>query len=132
MEFSIFEPVPVSEESGVPLAIAESGPAGLQPLRRIQWAQAVVLAALFSFPGILCLRAAHMVDPDIWWHLRTGEWILQHHAVPHTDPFSSIGAGKPWSAYSWLFELLVYQLFLRLGLVGLVRFSQAPLRGHQP
>jgi hypothetical protein len=41
--------------------------------------------------------------------------------VPHTDPFS--GAGRPWAAYSWLFELLIFGIFQRLGLVGLVAYS---------
>jgi hypothetical protein len=48
---------------------------------------------------------------------------MQHGAVPHTDPFSVFGAGKPWFAYSWLFELIIFQLFRWLGLVGLVVFT---------
>jgi hypothetical protein len=86
-------------------------------------AQATVLAMLFAAPALMCLHAACVNDPDIWWHMRTGEWILQHHAVPHVDPFSAPNAGKPWAAYSWLFELLSIQLFHRLGLVGLVGYS---------
>lgn len=43
-------------------------------------------------------------DADIWWHLRTCQWILNHGQVPATDPFSAFGLGKPWIAYSWLFE----------------------------
>src|ERR1039457_1075796 len=95
----------------------------MQPLRSIQWAQALVLAALYSFPAFFCLHIADAGDPDVWWHLRTGEWILQYGAVPHTDPFSMFGAGKPWVAYSWLFELLIFQLFRWLGLVGLVVYT---------
>src|SRR5207249_11491916 len=43
-------------------------------------------------------------DPDIWWHLRTGQWIIEHHWVPATDPFSAYGMGKPWVAYGWLLD----------------------------
>jgi hypothetical protein len=64
-----------------------------------------------------------IVDPDIWWHLRTGQWIFSHGQVPATDPFSAYGLGKPWVAYSWLFEILVYALFTRLGLIGIVVFT---------
>jgi hypothetical protein len=64
-----------------------------------------------------------VVDPDIWWHLRTGQWIVDHAQVPATDPFSAFGLGKPWVAYSWLFEILVYALFTRLGLIGIVVFT---------
>src|SRR5512134_588720 len=49
-----------------------------------------------------------IVDPDVWWHLRTGQWIIEHGAVPRADVFSTFGTGKPWIAYSWLFEVIVY------------------------
>src|SRR5512147_1796905 len=62
-------------------------------------------------------------DPDIWWHLRTGEWIVRAGWVPATDPFSSFGYQKPWIAYSWLFELIVYGVHLVFGLQGIVFFT---------
>lgn len=43
--------------------------------------------------------------------------------MPIEDPFSIYGAGKPWIAYSWLFEILVYGLHRYLGLTGLVAFT---------
>jgi hypothetical protein len=64
-----------------------------------------------------------IIDPDIWWHLRTGQWIVEHGTVPTTDPFSLYGMGKPWVAYSWLFEVLVYGLYRAFGLVGLVLYT---------
>lgn len=73
----------------------------------------------------MAVHAACANDFDIFWHLRTGEWILQHHAVPQTDPFSSALHGKPWQAYSWLFELIVIKLFYRLGLTGIVAYTSA-------
>jgi hypothetical protein len=66
-----------------------------------------------------------VVDPDIWWHLRTGQWILAHGQVPVADPFSSYGMGKPWVAYSWLFEILVYGLYRYFGLSGILLFTVA-------
>ena len=62
-------------------------------------------------------------DPDIWWHLRTGQWIVAQGHVPVEDPFSIFGAGKRWIAYSWLFEILVYGLHKYFGLTGLVGFT---------
>jgi len=115
--------VTVSEEISDTLPVIGSGHAEVQLSRGSLWVQALILVLLYSAPGIWCFRIAGFADPDVWWHLRTGEWILQHHALPHTDPFSSFGAGKPWSAYSWLFDLLILQLFQRLGLTGLVTYS---------
>jgi len=62
-------------------------------------------------------------DPDVWWHLRTGEWIVRAGSVPTTDPFSSFGYQKPWIAYSWLFELILYGVHSVLGLQGIVLFT---------
>ena len=39
------------------------------------------------------------------------------------DPFSGPNVGRPWQAYSWLFELLTTQLFQRFGLVGLAGYT---------
>ena len=94
------------------------------PIRKSErFAQIFVLALLYAAPAWLCIHAACVSDPDVWWHMRTGEWILRHHAVPHTDPFSISDAGKPWAAYSWLFDLAVYLLFQLLGLAGLLVYS---------
>jgi hypothetical protein len=59
-------------------------------------------------------------DPDVWWHLRTGQWIVENGTVPSTDPFSAYGQGKTWVAYSWLFEVLVHGFHRWLGLAGIV------------
>jgi len=53
-------------------------------------------------------------------HLRAGQWIVQHHWVPYNDWFSNSGMGKPWAAFSWLSEVVIYGLFSRLGLIGLL------------
>jgi len=86
-------------------------------------AQMIVLAVLFAAPALMCVHSGAVADPDIWWHLRTGEWMLQHHALPRVDYFSAPNAGKAWAPYSWLFELLTFQLFQRFGLVGIVGYS---------
>jgi len=85
----------------------------------------MLLALLFAVPALMCVRGASVIDPDVWWHLRAGEWLLQHHAVPTVDAFSGPLAGKPWLDYSWLFELVVVKLFERLGLVGVLAYSTA-------
>jgi hypothetical protein len=67
------------------------------------------------------IRLVRPVDDwDIWWHLAVGRWIAEHGTVPFTDPFSAYGQGKPWLAYSWLFEVLVYFLYQTFGLYGIV------------
>ena len=90
-----------------------------------QMAQTCIVMMLYAVPALVCAHAACVTDPDVWWHLRSAEWIVEHHAIPHVDPFTSFAAGRLWAAYSWLFELLILQLFQRFGLVGIVLYSTA-------
>ena len=102
------------------------GSSELRQLRRARGAdrvaQLVALTMLLAGPAMLCLHMAFVADCDVWWHMRTGEWILQHRAVPHTEPFSVL-AGTPWAAYSWAFEVIVYKLFHWFGLPGILAYS---------
>ena len=34
---------------------------------------------------------------DVWWHLMTGRWILEHRAFPGADPFFIYGHKRPCS-----------------------------------
>jgi hypothetical protein len=60
-------------------------------------------------------------DPDFWWHLTTGNWILSHHAVPRFDLFTYTVSDHRWITHEWLSEVLLAVLFAlgRLPLVNL-------------
>src|SRR5579883_293499 len=92
-----------------------------------RWLFVFMLTAIYAVPIVVALRpvAVPVVDPDIWWHLRVGQWVCEHRAVPVTDPFSRYGADKPWIAYSWLYEVLVYRLYEMFGLAGIVVYRVA-------
>jgi hypothetical protein len=45
---------------------------------------------------------------DIWWHIRTGQWIWENGTIPATDPFSHTAAGAPWAYTDWLSQLFFY------------------------
>jgi len=109
--------------------VAETGrPPATHPgagRRADQIAQTIVTTILFAVPAFICIHMAFVTDPDVWWHIRTGEWIVQHRAVPWADPYSAQLAGKPWMDYSWLFELAVFKLFHAFGLKGFIAYSAA-------
>lgn len=58
---------------------------------------------LFSWLGG---TATLLSDGDTGWHIRTGEWIWSHGAVPKADIFSFTKPGEPWYAWEWLWDLL--------------------------
>lgn len=56
-----------------------------------------------------------LANSDLWWHLRTGLWILQNHALPHDGLFSQ-SSELPWIASSWGYDVLVTVAYRILGL----------------
>jgi len=66
------------------------------------------------------MAARSVTDPDVWWHLRTGQLILQTHAVFHTDPYSFTRFGQPWVDHEWLSQVLIFGLYRAAGWGGLI------------
>ncbi len=54
-------------------------------------------------------------EPDIWWQIRTGEWILAHKNVPKVDVFSFTHDGQGWINIKWGFEVLAALISRHLG-----------------
>jgi hypothetical protein len=88
----------------------------------------VLLQRVFSFPamlGMMLAAAAFVVgrafdiNPDFWWHAKTGETILATRSFPSVDPFSFTAAGRPWLAYEWLGDVLFAETARTAGLRGL-------------
>ncbi len=77
---------------------------------------------IILFLSLFLMTLRPIADPDFWWHLRTGQFIVQTHSIPHSDPFSYTKAGGPWITHEWLSELLIYGLF-RLGGYGILIFT---------
>jgi hypothetical protein len=78
-----------------------------------------IFLAVF-FLGLFTMAVRNVTDPDLWWHLKTGEYIAIHRAVPHTDPFSYTRAGQPWVTHEWLTDLLLFAVEKFTGFGGLI------------
>ncbi|MFH1369164.1 MAG: hypothetical protein ABII64_08565 [Elusimicrobiota bacterium] len=77
----------------------------------------VLLAMVFA------LSIFRITDNDVWWHLKTGEYILKNLTIPSTDIFSYTIYGKPWLAFEWLAQTLLYCVYWASGLSGLTVFK---------
>jgi hypothetical protein len=73
--------------------------------------------------GLFGMTARPATDPDLWWHLRTGQWIVETGHVPHSDPFSFTRAGQPWVSHEWLSEVVFYETWKHAGVLGLIAVS---------
>ncbi|MCL2778026.1 MAG: hypothetical protein FWD73_08475, partial [Polyangiaceae bacterium] len=59
----------------------------------------IYLLVLFGGDGLL-------KDPDTLWHIKVGQWILDHHELPYTDIYSFTRLGQPWISTAWLSQVL--------------------------
>ena len=64
------------------------------------------VASIVAF-AVAAFSPALFNDGDTYWHIRAGEWMLAHHAVLRTDPFSYTYHGAPWDTQEWLAEILM-------------------------
>src|SRR5229473_2298916 len=87
-----------------------------------------LLRRIFTFPAMLgtVLVATvfyqgrgFLVDPDVWWHVKVGQSILDTHNWPTVDPYSFSVKGAPWIAYEWLGDVLLGAVARFAGLQGL-------------
>jgi hypothetical protein len=91
-------------------------------MKIVELSQGRVFAAIILV-GLLAMTARNATDPDLWWHLRTGQWIVDTGQVPHVDPFSFTRAGRPWVSHEWLSEVVFYELWKHGGAAALIVFS---------
>src|SRR5271169_5118623 len=82
-----------------------------------------LLFAAILFFGLLAMTARSATDPDLWWHLRTGQWIVETGHIRHSDPFSFTRAGHVWVSHEWLSEVLFFELWKHGGAAALIVFS---------
>jgi hypothetical protein len=52
-----------------------------------------------------------LCDTDFWWHLRTGELIVERGELPAVDWFTFMDVDKPWIDLHWGFQLLITGLY---------------------
>jgi len=94
---------------------------------------AVVIVALAALICLLTVvdQFQPISDADFFWHLKTGEWIWQHQALPATDPFAyptpaHLNAMQRFTLTSyWLSQTAFYLLYLLGGFPAVVCFKFA-------
>jgi len=79
----------------------------------------VLTLVLIGLQFVFALYRRDMNDPDIWWHMRNAQYLLEHHQFPRTDMYSFTVAGHPWINHEWLAEIPYYFAYRAFGLVGL-------------
>jgi len=56
---------------------------------------------------------------DFFWQLATGRWIVEHRALPFSDPFALASDRGEWIDGEWLYEVALYAAHSAFGLSGM-------------
>jgi hypothetical protein len=89
---------------------------------------AIIAIALIGL--LLVLRWDMLLnDPDSYWHIEIGRWIVANKAFPQTDLWSHTFAGQPWIAKEWLSQVLLFLAHAAGGWRGTVIVTLAAYLG---
>ncbi|HYL40725.1 MAG TPA: hypothetical protein VET90_05390 [Candidatus Binatus sp.] len=93
-------------------------PAAAAPSGILPWLPSPLALGLTVIGLVVVFRAlAGGLDPDGWWHVATGRYIVAN-GLPTSDPFSFTWGGRPWTPPEWSAELLMYELITTVGTAG--------------
>ncbi|MBS1874611.1 MAG: hypothetical protein JSU00_15455 [Acidobacteria bacterium] len=86
---------------------------------------AIALAAA----ALLGLFSTQIADTDFWWHLRTGQFIVEQHRLPVPDPFAfTTPDGARFNlTHEWLAQALMYLVYAAGGFPAIVMTRAALL-----
>lgn len=88
------------------------------PARRATFpAPRVLLLGSISIASLAALIRPE-VDPDFWWHVRVGRWMVEHRRLPGHDLFTYTVAGHRWVDHEYATEVLMWLTYHRFGLTG--------------
>ena len=76
------------------------------------------LLAIFLLAAFFGARLLN--DADLGYHLKGGQWILQNHAFPGKDTYTSTVPDHDYLDMHWLYQVCLYLLYLGMGYKGLV------------
>jgi tetratricopeptide (TPR) repeat protein len=82
---------------------------------------AVVVLLVLVLANALAAGLRTVSEAGLGWHLATGRWVVQHHAIPSTEVLSYTAAGARWIYPPWA-SVLLYLIFAASGCTGLSFF----------
>lgn len=75
------------------------------------------------FMIVFAMASRTPLDSDMWWHIRAGKEMIQHHAILTKDSFSYTRFGEEWINHSWLSQIVLFLAFDKVKYLGLSLFT---------
>ena len=84
----------------------------------LNWLTVPRLLVTILFIAIFTMAVRVPADTDTWWHLRSGQYIVENQTIFTADPFSHTHYGQEWM-YPKLAQVFWYGLFAGAGWIGM-------------
>jgi hypothetical protein len=84
---------------------------------RLDPQRVLVIAMLIA---LFVWSAREIRDPDFWWHLATGRYIVETRSIPRHDVFSYTATDHKWITHEWLTQVGMIGLYFVGGLTLLL------------
>ena len=65
--------------------------------------------------GMIVTLMSDLADPDYFWHLRAGQWVIENGRLPVNDPFLWSQANTPWLHHGWLSDIGMFWIHTHVG-----------------
>ena len=86
----------------------------------------IIAFLVFSYAFLLAIKP--LSDPDLFWHIKSGQWIVENRSLPARDPFSFTTPAPLTKSIllglrsQWLGQVIFYLVYKVGGLAGLSVF----------
>ncbi|MBI4351762.1 MAG: hypothetical protein HY550_10000 [Elusimicrobia bacterium] len=76
--------------------------------------------------------AMPVLNPDLYWHLSAGKFMVRNLRLPAADFLSWTEQGAPWADFEWLAQLVYYAVYSLAGKAGFFALKLAVLSATFP
>ena len=84
----------------------------------------VILVAALGLIAFL-LGCYQLFDTDVWWQLRSGQWILENRRLPQLDIFTFSSSDRAWINLHWGFQVVLALAYALGGTPGMIVLAAA-------
>jgi hypothetical protein len=86
-----------------------------------------IAAVALTLMSLVALFSTEIADTDFWWHLRTGQYIVEHHSLPVPDPFAYTTSLNTEDqvrhfnlTHEWLAQILLFLVYSLAGFPAVI------------
>jgi len=85
----------------------------------------IIIIWVLFYAFVFCFLLSNSygyLDPDLGWHLKVGEQIINEKAVPSYEYYNWTLEGKKWVDHEWLINIIIYLIYNNFGYLAVNAF----------